>query len=62
MAKIIIKYKSPDTDIPNKRFTSKKYDLKRLLFDPNPQIDFIGGSYLMLNDMEPEYTEIVVLP
>ena len=62
MAKIIIKYKSPDTDIPWKVYTSKKYDLKRLFFDRNPQIDFIGGGYLMLNEMEPEYTEIVVLP
>jgi hypothetical protein len=65
MSKSIIRikfiYQSPYTDEPNKKFISKIYDLKELLFDSNPQIDFTDGSYLMLKEMEEQYTTIMVL-
>lgn len=58
--KIKFIYQSPNTDEPNRIFKSVEYDLKELLFDDNPQIDFIDGSYLMLKEMEYKYTKIKI--
>jgi len=61
--KIVFYYKSPDTDEPNKIYESIPIDLKTLLFDFRQQIDFTCGSYLMLYEMEEQYTRIeLILP
>jgi hypothetical protein len=59
--KIKFIYQSPNTDEPNKKFISKKYDLKKLLFERNPQIDFTDGSYLMMDEMEEQYITLRVI-
>jgi len=49
-------YQSPHTDEPNKLLISKPYTLEYLLSD-NPQIDWENDDgYLMLTEMEEEYT------
>jgi hypothetical protein len=52
---------SPNTDIPNKKYKSTIMNLYEILFNDERQIDFIKGGYLMLEEMEKEYTIIEIV-
>jgi len=48
-------YQSPYTDDPNRIFISEPYTLRQLT-ERGLQIDFVDGSYLIIDEMEEEYT------
>ena len=51
-------YQSPNTDEPNKLcYGSEAITIEELAGRENVQIDFTDGSYLMLDEMEPEFTK-----
>jgi len=49
-------YQSPYTDEPNRIFISEPYTLRQLT-ERGLQIDFVDGSYLMIDEMEEECTK-----
>jgi hypothetical protein len=59
--KIRLIYQSPYTDEPSIKYTSIPLNLLTLLFDHNPEIEFEDGGYLMLKEMEKEYTKIEII-